>query len=250
MTNHPSPSLANYQLRLETFEGPLDVLLQLIERQRLDISNLSLIAVTDGFLAHIDGLDNPAPRLLAEFAAIAARLLVLKTRSLLPSPSPVEADEPLDDLAARLIEYQRVKRLAALMRENEESGWRSYQSPVPPPGRQVNVRLILPTISQLHRSFVQALARQPSPPEIAPIRPAISVADMARRIMSFALRPGQRFLFADIVPNQERHATIAAFVALLSLWARRELVVQQPAAFGSIEIRNASTDRPVDVNQI
>ncbi|MEZ4520456.1 MAG: hypothetical protein R3A46_02270 [Thermomicrobiales bacterium] len=59
MNTTPAPQLSHYQLRLESFEGPLDVLLQLIERQRLDISDLSLVAVTDGFLDHIDRMENP-----------------------------------------------------------------------------------------------------------------------------------------------------------------------------------------------
>lgn len=232
-------NLASYQLRLEGFEGPLDVLLQLIERQRLDISELSLVAVTDGFLEYIAQMENPPPRLLGEFAGIAARLLVLKSRSLLPRPAPAEPDEEVDDLAAQLREYQRVKRLAARMRESEASGWRSFESQGGPPQRNVNVRLVVPGVERLRDTFLRALARQPEPPEIAPIRPVVTIADMARRIMSFALRPGRRFRFRDLVSRADRHETVAAFVALLSLWARRELHVEQDGLFGEIDIQAA-----------
>jgi len=96
-----SDSLSGYQLRLPSFEGALDVLLALIERERLEISNLSLVLVTDGFLEYIGGMRNPPAALLAEFAGIAARLLVLKSRSLLPKPDVIEQETDVDDLAAR-----------------------------------------------------------------------------------------------------------------------------------------------------
>lgn len=239
MSKQAAPTLSSYQLQLQGFEGPLDVLLQLIERQRLDISDLSLVAVTDGFLEHIAGLENPPPRLLGEFVGIAARLLVLKSRSLLPRLASGERDEEVDDLAAQLREYQRVKRLAALMRESEESGWRSFPQQGGPPKRNVNVTLIVPGLRQFHETFLRAVARQPEAPALAPIRQIVSIADMARRIMSVALRPGHRFRFAEIVTGSNRHETVAAFVALLTLWSRREVQVDQKGMFGDIEIRNA-----------
>lgn len=230
-----APELSGYQLKLVDFEGPLDVLLQLIERQRMEISELSLIAVTDGFLAYIQHLDHPPPRLLAEFAGIAARLLVLKSRALLPRAPQAESDEEVDDLAGQLREYQRVKRLAAEMRRNDESGWRSFAPQAGIPDRIVNVQLVVPALDQLRARFLRALARQPLVPDIAPIRPVLSIAEMARRIMSFAIRPGRRSRFASVVAGSTRHETVAAFVALLSLWSQREISVEQAGLFGEIE---------------
>lgn len=230
-----TPELSGYQLQLAGFEGPLDVLLQLIERQRLEISELSLIAVTDGFLAYIEQLDRPPPRLLAEFAGIAARLLVLKSRALLPRATQNESEEEVDDLAGQLREYQRVKSLAAEMRRNEERGWRSYPPQNGTPERIVNVRLVVPALDQMRATFLRALARQPVVPDIAPIRPVLSIAEMARRIMSLAIRPGCRTRFASLVAGTTRHETVAAFVALLTLWSRREVSVEQARPFGEIE---------------
>ncbi|MGH6912298.1 MAG: segregation and condensation protein A [Geminicoccales bacterium] len=235
MSLPPTPELSGYQLQLAGFEGPLDVLLQLIERQRLEISELSLIAVTDGFLAYIERLDRPPPRLLAEFAGIAARLLVLKSRALLPRVSQTETDDEVDDLAGQLREYQRVKLLAAEMRRNEESGWRSYQPQHGSPDRIVNVQLVVPALDKMRATYLRALARQPAVPDIAPIRPVLSIAEMARRIMSLAIRPGRRARFASVVSGASRHETVAAFVALLTLWSRREVSVEQTGLFGEIE---------------
>src|ERR1044072_2883559 len=104
-----TPLLHDYQLRLPAYEGPLDVLLRLIEAQQLPISDVSLMAVLDQFLAYIASRIAPAPGEIAEFAAIAGRLTVLKSRSLLPRPAPdTEEDEP-SDLVRQLEEYRAIK---------------------------------------------------------------------------------------------------------------------------------------------
>ncbi|MBX6342262.1 MAG: segregation/condensation protein A, partial [Thermomicrobiaceae bacterium] len=104
----PPLRLAGCQLRLPTFEGPLDVLLRLIERNQLAITDVSLVAVTDQFLAYMASLADAPPELLAEFTAVAARLLALKSRSLLPAPPAPETEEADADLAEQLIAYQAV----------------------------------------------------------------------------------------------------------------------------------------------
>ena len=103
---------SSFQPRLPVFEGPLEVLLRLVERQELAITEVSLAAVADQFLAHLDTLPDRDPALLAEFAAVASRLLLLKTRVLFPrqpdAPAEDDAGEDEDDLVRRLQEYRRV----------------------------------------------------------------------------------------------------------------------------------------------
>src|SRR5690349_9456548 len=91
--NGSAPTLANYQLRLPAFEGPLDVLLRLIERSQLAIEDVSLVAVTTQFLDHVASLASAPSHIVADFAAVGARLTVLKSRSLLPRP-PLDTEEP------------------------------------------------------------------------------------------------------------------------------------------------------------
>ena len=81
------PTLDGYQFRLPSFEGPLDVLLRLIERDQLAFCEVSLLAVFDQFLAHLDTLEADAPDVIAEFVMVAGRLSVLKSRALLPRPA-------------------------------------------------------------------------------------------------------------------------------------------------------------------
>src|SRR5690606_33380695 len=101
-----TPLLHEYQLRLPTYEGPLDVLLRLIEAQQLPISDVSLMAVLDQFLEYIERRIDPEPGEIAEFAAIAGRLTVLKSRELLPRPAPPTEEEEPSDLVRQLEEYR------------------------------------------------------------------------------------------------------------------------------------------------
>src|SRR5829696_2958195 len=98
--------LPGYQLRLPTFEGPLDVLLRLIERSQLAIADVSLVAVTDQFLAYLDQVGDAPPETIAEFAAVGARLVLLKSRSLLPRPPALEDDADPGDLVRQLVAYR------------------------------------------------------------------------------------------------------------------------------------------------
>jgi segregation and condensation protein A len=231
-----TPTLAGYQLRLPAFEGPLDVLLGLIERERLEISNLSLVAVTDGFLVYIDDLRDAPPALLAEFAGIAARLLVLKSRALLPRLEAAEPEPDVDDLAAQLREYQAAKQVALALREKERAGWRAFARPTLAPASPPKVTLIAPPVAHLRRALLRAIARVRPEPEVAPMRPVISIGEMLQRLRERLARFRRPSRFHDLVGASDREHTIAGFIALLTLWRRGEVRVRQDGLFGDIHV--------------
>jgi segregation and condensation protein A len=103
---------AAYPVRLPGFEGPLELLLQLIEKEELDISTVSLVAVTDQYVQSIEQLTNREPGELADFLVVASKLLYIKSRALLPKPQPTAEDEeedPGDTLLKQLLEYRQFK---------------------------------------------------------------------------------------------------------------------------------------------
>src|SRR5438094_1219144 len=120
----------DYTIQLPVFEGPLDLLLRLIEREELDITAIALAQVADQYLAHVRALEAPDPAALSAFLVIAAKLLVIKSRALLPRPvaarGPDEAPDEGEDLARQLRQYQRYKQAAALLRAWGDQGRRSY----------------------------------------------------------------------------------------------------------------------------
>lgn len=244
MSEQPAPfALGAYQLHLPSFEGPLDVLLALIEREQLEISELSLMTVADGFLQHIDAMENPPPVLLADFLGVAARLLVLKSRSLLPGPEEAEAIEEVDDLAGQLREYQRMRTVAGNLAEAQSALWRSYTRIAPPPDRPTRVTFVLPPVAALGKALVRALARQPVESETVSMRRVVSVTEMAARLYATMMRRGRPQRFLDMVDERDRDEVVAGFIALLALWRRKQVDVLQDGLFSEITV---APPRPTD----
>ena len=125
-----------YQIRLPgfDFEGPLDLLLQLIERKELPITGIALSSIAEEYVSYINGLNEINPAELAEFLVIAARLLLIKSQALLPLPparnesDAIQAPSAAEELLAQLREYKQVKDNAAWLRDRQEQGWRSFSS--------------------------------------------------------------------------------------------------------------------------
>lgn len=212
------------------------MLLGLIERERMEVSDLSLVAVTDGFLTYITSLDDAPPSLLAEFAGVAARLLVLKSRAMLPRPDVVEQEPDVDDLAQQLREYQRAKQAAASFREREQSGQRTFVRPsvadVPPP----KVVLVPPPIDHLRRALLRTLARVRVEPEVVAMRPVVTIGEMLDRLRRRIALVRHRGHFQDMVGSDDRVETVVGFIALLALWRRGEVDVEQDGLFADIHV--------------
>lgn len=234
--------LNGYQLRLPSFQGPLDVLLGLIERERLDISDLSLVAVTDGFVDYIESMSNPPAVLLADFVGIAARLLVLKSRAMLPRPTVDETEQDVDDLARQLREHQQMKRAAQALRVTEEQGWRSFGRPALATHAPTRTILIAPPVANLRRALLRSLARVREEAEVAPLRRVVSIGEMLDRITGRLARFRRPLRFHDLVGSGERDETIVGFVALLALWRRGIVDVRQDGLFTDIHVVPIASD--------
>src|SRR3989344_1126361 len=104
---------SDYHIKTEAFQGPLDLLLQLIEKRKLHINDISLAHITDDYLAHIAGLETFPLKEAAHFILVASTLVLIKSRSLLPSLSLTDEEEgDIKDLERRLKEYKRIKELS------------------------------------------------------------------------------------------------------------------------------------------
>ena len=233
----PPVTLDHYQLRLPVFEGPLDVLLRLIERDQLAITDLSLVAVTDSFLAYLADLGDAPANLVAEFAAVAGRLLVLKSRSLLPRP-PDDAEEPLaGDLARQLAEHRVIRDAAVVLGQLDRLALAAY------PGGEAVVRpsvvahrLAVHPPTSLRKALLRRLALAvPVPPVPTPHR-AVSIGEMILRFLDW-LRPNRRLTFSRLVgPADNRLDMLVAFLALLILVRVRAVEATQDELFGEIDI--------------
>jgi segregation and condensation protein A len=149
-----------YQVSTPVYEGPLDLLLQLIERAELDITRLALAQVTDQYLVHLRALEVQDPAEVSAFLVIASRLIQIKSAALLPRPPASEnitvEEDPGEALARMLIQYRRFKLLAASLQDRDDNNQHTYLRTAPPPV-QVDAHLDMTGIGLI--DLVQA-ARQ------------------------------------------------------------------------------------------
>jgi segregation and condensation protein A len=245
-----------YTITLPTFEGPLDVLLHLIEQAELDITTIALAQVADQYLAYVRTLDTPDPHALAEFVALAARLLLIKSRALLPRPSehaqasdsaPSDAEDDAEALLQQLRDYRRYKQTAALLRMWQERGRQTFlrvaEPPVPP---VVHYYMPVYTSNELAAAVKGCLQRttavaEPEPVEALPLPPRLTVAEVMQRLHERLTR-SHWVNFEDLLSARTtRQEIVVAFWAVLELLKRRAVVVEQALLFAPITIGRGET---------
>ncbi len=230
-----------YQVRLPVFEGPLDLLLHLIEREELDITSVSLAQVTDQYLAYLSLMEDPQAEVLADFLVVAAKLLLIKSRALLPQPPGVLSTEEEDvgeDLARQLIEYRRFKRASEALRRREEAGLRAYLrlAPLPPLERHLDLEDV--TLNDLVAAMCQALSVSPPAPPVSEVVAPVTITIADRiAVIRATLRTSARVSFNRLLAEAtSRLEIIVTFLAVLELIKSGHIDVQQDRLFGEIVI--------------
>ena len=232
------------EVQTEVFAGPLDLLLTLIEKEGFDITAVSLIEVTDQYIAALHAGDGIDLRELAEFVAVGAKLLLLKSRALLPRSATqveedeTEADEIARDLTERLEEYREFKEAAAYLRTLDEAGHRSFTRVAPLPDGWLPTGLEKVTLRKLVQTLTKALERLPATPEPERLqRVVINVAarreSLLRAIQANGVLPFGRLL----AECRSRLEAIVSFMALLDLLKTDDVEAEQSEAFGDILLR-------------
>jgi segregation and condensation protein A len=230
-----------FELKLSVFQGPLDLLLHLIEREELDITAVSLAQVTDQYWAHLRSVGGQDAEALAEFIVVGARLLYIKSRALLPELRPREREDEEKDageaLAQMLVEYKRFREAAEAFRDLEEKGRSAYPRLAPP-----SKDFVLPpglkgvTLEGLLNIFEEALSRQPAEPEEGAIeRQAVTVDEKMAAVMEAVASGSGRVSFRALVEAcSSRMEVIVVFLAVLELIKAGQLVARQRGRFRDI----------------
>lgn len=249
-TNRDLTLGASYPVSLDAYDGPLDLLLQLIERRELEISEISLCAVTDQYLRTLETLDVIEPGALADFLTVASRLLLIKSNRLLPRPV---ADEDMeedagDSLVRQLIEYRRFRQAAENLKSRVDSDYRVHVRAAVKPAVE-GLQKPKPDLSDVDADRLQSILRNvlqrmpvdPPPPRLTPYKVTVSeqierVRAFVRRIQDSATKPGKvRVLFSSVLGSAyTRTEVIVTFLAILELIKQQELTVEQDATFGEI----------------
>ncbi len=232
-----------YQVQLAVFEGPLDLLLHLIERDKLDISAVSLAQVTDQFLAHVHALEDVRAGTLADFLEVTVKLVWIKSRLLLPQPRRQEEEDeedPAEALARQLREYKRFKEAAAALRTIEEAGLHTYGRIAAPPELERRLEADAGSLNDLLAAARAALAASATQPDQVPegmvVPFTLTIQDQIEYI-GRTLRQHSRVTFHGLL-SQARHRMeiIVTLLAVLELIKRGQALVMQARAFGEIYI--------------
>src|SRR3954452_24092518 len=214
-------TLESYQLRLPSFEGPLDLLLRLIEREQLPIGDVSLLAVFDQFMEFAHQLGESSLEASAEFAVVAGRLSVLKSRALLPRPAKPADDEEEVDLVRQLEEYRIVKQAAAVLAESiarDEASFERGNSVPLPSTHRLSLLPQPPTV--LAKAVDRWLTRRPPVSVPLPAPRIVSLRAMMARMIAILDR-NQRSSFNRLCATcTHRQEVVVAFLALLTLLRR------------------------------
>ncbi|OFW60844.1 MAG: hypothetical protein A2W01_11655 [Candidatus Solincola sediminis] len=232
-----------YQVKLEVFEGPFDLLLHLISRREIDIYDISVAEITDEYLAYIETLRELDLEVATEFLLIAATLLKLKSDYLLPEPEKdieeMSAAEMREELMWRLVEYQKYRNAGAELAGRLEREERYYyrQIDLEEPFRDVMPDVIqgltLQRLVEAAREIIESEA-EVDVSYIAPIK--VNIQDFVERVREVLRERGEtsyRELTRDFIHRVE---LIATFLALLELYNREEIDMRQAERFGDIKV--------------
>jgi segregation and condensation protein A len=238
--NSANRQVSNYTIATPVYEGPLDLLLQLIERAELDITKLSLAIITDQYLEYIHQLTDLAADEVSAFLVIAAKLLQIKSEALLPRPPQREPGEedPGEALAKQLIVYKRYREIAGILNQREEDGVRTYLRVAPPPKLEgsydltgITIDDIVAAAQEIFTDLNQGDALKIAiPPSRVTIREKIS-------LITDSLRHQKSVSFRSLLNRENsRLEIVVTFLAMLELIKRHLVRVSQEGLFGDISL--------------
>jgi segregation and condensation protein A len=237
-TSSEEPSMT---IRLDGFEGPLDLLLHLIKREELDIWNIPIAHITEQYLAYIQLMKDLNINVAGEWLLMAATLIYIKSRMLLP-PDPVQAtaegeqaDDPRKELVYQLLEHQKFKNAAQMLYTREEvenAVWNSPPREVLDDGKEV----VAVTLFDLLKAFHEVVKRFESQPVMALDQEEVTIDQKLAEVRRLLIvHESLRFSSFFARATTKRHL-IVTFLALLELVRLREIWLFQEKAFAEIQI--------------
>jgi segregation and condensation protein A len=238
--------LGDYPVRLQNFEGPLDLLLHLIKKHEVNVYDIPIALITRQYLDYLDLMTELNLEVAGEFLVMAATLIHVKSRMLLPRPDPAQEDpeeDPREALVRRLLEHQRFKAAAELLHEREIQRSAQWGRPdgrvavvvgeVPEPELEVDLFSLMAAFRQvLERA--RARPRVLLPPEQVPIEQRI---EQLLERLSESEACGFDALFADV---HSRSGMIVTFLALLEMIRMKLVRVFQQGELGAIRVYKRS----------
>src|SRR5512144_2922429 len=240
----------SYSVKLENFEGPLDLLIHLIKRNEVNVYDIPIALITAQYLDYIDLMQELNLDVAGEFLVMAATLIHIKSRMLLPRPDPAQEDpeeDPRDALMRRLLEHQKFKAAAELLHEREtlrSAQWTRPDGPIAEIAGEAPEPEIEVDLFSLIAAFRTVVERARQRPKVYLPGEQIPIEDRIEQLMeklSETEACGFEDLFADV---QSRAGIVVTFLAMLEMIRLKLIRVFQSGALGPIRVYKRA--RPAD----
>lgn len=230
-----------YQLKLEVFEGPLALLMHLIEKSQIDIYDIPIAEITEQYLAYLKQMEEVDLEVASEFLVMAATLLQIKSRMLLPKKKTEDTEEeedPRDELVARLLEYKRYQEVSLRLGELAEARQMFFgRSPLVLPRRQEPYPQGM-TTDKLVMAFIAVWESKQTEENFVVVRgETVTVQDKMGDILYLLRKYGKTIDFREtLIRARNRDEMVASFLAILELLKLRKIRAHQEQGSNTILI--------------
>jgi segregation and condensation protein A len=227
-----------FSIKTETFEGPLELLIELVEKRKLLINDISLAAVTDEYMRTVSEMQELSLPNTAQFVSLAATLLLIKSKSLLPVLDLTEEEEAsIEDLEERLKQYQ-IYRDIALQLQQRFGTQNAYEPEYQPPKEPVflpDEHCNLTALTDAMRSVLSQLPKD-EPKPAARVKPTISLEAMISKLQT-RIEQRMKTRFSELRHMETEHKNvIVGFLAILELFKQGNVIITQERRFADIEL--------------
>lgn len=232
---------SSYTVAIPVYEGPLALLLDLIERAELDITTVALAQVTDQYLSYVRALEHVTADEISSFLVIASKLIQIKSEALLPRPPVREVGEvdPAEDLARQLRLYKRYKEIGLWLEDRQNRNLHTFLRVAPPPKVEAKLDLSGITLADLLDAAERIFAQEQEKQSLGTVitAPKVTIREKIEMIAARMRGPSGATFRGLLGEKPTRLEIVVTFLALLELVKRYRVQAQQEALFSDIAIQ-------------
>lgn len=239
----------SYKVKLQSFEGPFDLLVYLIENAEMSIYDIRISEITNQYLEYLKAMEESDINVATEFMVLASTLIEIKSKMILPRMSVegqvLEEEDPRADLVERILEYKRFKKAAEILQERQERSQHIFEKPQEDISEYLDnpdeyLSLDLKQFASAFSLFIQKKQK------VEAVRKHYTRIERERSTMEGRIRMilgtvrrkiGQILSFRELIPNKEdRYDVVVTFMSLLEMAKERVVRVEQKSLYGDIEV--------------
>lgn len=247
MNNILTLETKKYEIRLDNFEGPLDLLCHLVDKNKMDINEVKISEITDQYIEYINNMKELNLEVTSEFIVMASTLLFLKSKSLLPKQVEDEAELTEEELIHRIIEYKKYKEISKKLKESFEIfSKRFYKIPdkIELPKRKLEEQYSKDLIEEAYKNLIERnkskINVNAQNLEKIAITETVTVTSKVKDIIKELVKK-PKFIFNKLCKAKKytKLETVTAFSGVLELSRRKKITAQQEKIFGDITVEKA-----------